>query len=139
MHDLVLIQLYYYFIKIECNGMEWNGMEWNWIELNGNWMKWNECVLPPPPPKELLSLRSPQHPLLWDECSDGCWSGPGGDYPAGPGDEKDGAQHIRRLWLWTQRQPGRQPRNPRGSCEEEVRLLIIDLEQLSDTVLIGLD
>lgn len=70
------------------------------------------------------SLHPHQHPLLWDECSDGCGRGAGGDHAAGAGDEEDGAEQPRRPQLGAQRQPRGQPWGGGGPCEEEVCLLM---------------
>lgn len=77
------------------------------------------------PDIENCSLRSHQHPLLWDKCNDGRWRWPGSDHPAGLGDEEDGAEHVRRPEHRTKRQPRRKPWSGGGPCEEKVCLLML--------------
>lgn len=110
--------------------IKWFIMVWKWMgcfllfsQVLQLLLKWRMRMLPPTLP-QLPPLRSPQHPLLWDKRNDRCWRGPGGDHPAGPGDEEDGAEHVQRPELWTQRQRHRRPQRGGGSCQENVCLLI---------------
>lgn len=64
-----------------------------------------------------------QDPLLWDKRRDRRGRGASVHHAAGPGDEEDGAEHVRGPRQGSQRQPRLQPRAPGGPREEEVRML----------------